>query len=888
MVLLRCTGKETNVTDEGEQHFLEQLTEICRLSSTLPWQDALQKALTLFAETVHAQEAILLLLDEQQAPQYCVNYKPTEIPILYAALQKYAARWQKGLVQRGCHVLKIPEHHKPLWLLPVPPHSHIPRGVMAFANTTGTFPQALFEQGGALLTPLVHNAQLQYADKAAARRDRDPAATRQQRQRHTYLESLYTLISTINTETNLDEILRAGLAQAMQIAEMTEGRIYLLDRRAQLLKLNVCLGCLTDDTTQAATFAPGEGGPGQALAEKWLVVEHDPPSSTPAVVPLTHVNLPLIVAGQVIGVMRLSTPNKQTLSLEVTQLLVTIADQLALTLQRGQLTDRLQNQLRIVRQLYEVSTAFLSQMSSSAIIFLLLRALYDNIVGAVGAVFYHFENQQWLRTQIYLGGNLSLKAHWTEGPVTREENELLSQCRDERMMVMSRAGHPAMPTFGELREGLGIQQVLCFPLSLPGRTCSDIVAVFMAEERPLEENETILAWAIVQQSLTALVRIKHYEESQKSESLLRAILESSRDGIVLIDVETPELNIRYINGPLLQMLALSGDAELWETRTLSDLIAVINRDMPKLAMWLMAAIHRQTDTASPVTAAETTDVHTVPVFETPRGLFLQVQNWPIYVTRQRSLETLFLFRDVTETKRLEEVREDLLSMLVHDMRNPLSATEYSLQLLTDPEVNDIADDLVNIALNSVGRLKNLVETILEIGRIEAGRFELHPQAVALADMVAEIARRTVIPNDSLGLTLDIPYDLPFLWVDAAAITRVFENLFNNALKFVPKKAGRVAVSATQQGDRVKVEVYNNGPHIPEDVQKRLFKKFAAGQYEGRGYGLGLAYCRLVVEAHGGNIWMRNHPEGGVSFFFTLPVLEHALSDAHGHQCPCYP
>jgi len=877
-----------DVTDESEQQFLAQLIEICRLSSTTSWQDSLQKALAIFAEAVNTQEAVLLVLDEKQAPQYCVNYQPVEIPMLYVALQKYASRWQKGLKHRGCHALKIPERGTPLWLLPVPSHSNVPRGVLAFANVKGAFPQALFEQGSALLTPLVHNAQLQLIrDTAPTELDHESATTRQQRQRHTYLESLYTLISTINTETNLDEILRAGLGQAMQIADMAQGRIYLLDRRKQLLKLNVCLGCTESDIAQARTFAPGEGGPGRAFAEKWLVVEHDPSATTDDATPLTHVNLPLIVEGQVVGVMCLSTHNRQTLSLEVTQLLVTIADQLAITLQRGQLTSRLQNQLQIVRQLYEVSAAFLSLMSSSAITFLLLRALYDNIASAVGAVFYHLEKQQWSRAQVYLGGNPDLKSRWTEGPVTQEEFEFLSQCQDGHLMMVLNA-EATTPALWKPLEDAGIKQVLYFPLALPGRVCSDIVAVFMAEERPLEENESVLAWAIVQQSLTALVRIKHYEDSQKSESLLRAILESSRDGIILIDVETPELNIRYINGALLEMLTLPGTTGLWETRTLPDIIAVIGRDMPKLAAWLMEVIHSQTDVTSPVTTTDTaTDTadgkHATPVFETPRGLFLQLQNWPVYAAPQRSPGTLFLFRDVTETKMLEMMREDLLSMLVHDMRNPLSATEYSLQLLEDPEMRDIAHELVSIALNSIGRLRNLVETILEINRIEAGRFELHLQVVVLAELVAEIARRMIISSDDLSLTLDIPYDLPFLEVDAAAITRVFENLFSNALKFVPKKNGRIVVSAAQQGGWVKVEVYNNGPHVPPDVQKRLFKKFASGQYEGRGYGLGLAYCRLVVEAHGGNIWVRNQPEGGVSFYFTLPILEHASAEEPPHE-----
>ncbi len=869
-----------NVTAENETQFIAQLIEICRLSSAVPWQISLQKALTLFADIMHAQEAVLLVLNDVQSPLHCINYNQTEIPVLYAALQKYATRWQKYIAHRGCHTLMIPEHVTPLLLLPVPPHADNPRGLFAFSAVADTFSQSLLEQGSALLAPLVQSAQLQYENEISLiRRTDDPVIARQQRQRQTYLESLYTLISTINTETNLDEILRAGLNQAMQIADMVQGRIYLLDRHEQVLKLSVCLGCTSGDADQSVTFAPGEGGPGRAFSQKWMIVERDQPPVGDFKGPTTHVNLPLIIGGQVIGVMRLSTLNKQTLSLEVTQLLITIADQLALTLQRGQLADQMRDQLQIVRRLYEISTAFLSQMSSSDIIFLLLRALHDNITSAIGTVFYTIEEERWVRAQTYTVRSPNLKSLWAEGSVWDRELEFLTSCQEERMSVVSRSRNKDIPPFWKHVEAVGAKQVVYFPVCSPGQDCSGIAAVLMAEERPLEENETVLAWAMVQQGIAALVRIKHYEDSQKSESLLRAILESSRDGIILVDVETSELDIRYINGPMLDMLALPGNTAFWEERALPEIITAITPGTPKLAEWLTEVVNKPpTVEVPPDITDDDASSQTMPVFETTRGLSLQVQNWVVYAEQGQSLGALFLFHDVTEAKALEKMRQDLLDMLVHDMRNPLSAAEYSLHLLTDPEMSDVTDNLINIAVTSTERLKKLVEMILEISRLEAGRFELHPQALILADHVAEIAQRTILTNNNLCLDVALSYDLPFLWVDGGLVTRIFENLFSNALKFVPKQQGRITVSAAQEGDWVKVEVYNNGPAIPPEMQKRLFSKFAAGQHQTRGYGLGLAFCRLAVEAHGGNIWVRNQPDGGVSFYFTLPIWEDPDAD----------
>ncbi len=881
----RFGGK--SVEAENSQSFITKLSEICRLSGDLPWQTAIQQALALFAQTAQTQNAALLLLDESCMPLYCTQHQQPESQVLCIALQKYASRWQKGLARRGFHTLIIHELVTPMWLLPIPPNSETPRALMVFTDVGDAFPQALLEQGGALLTPLMHSALMQCKrESSRSKRPPDSVITRQQRQRQTYLESLYTLISTINTATNLEDILTTGLSHAMQIADMVQGKIYLLDKKEQVLKLSVCLGSPIDGIDQKTTFMPGEGGPGRALVQKWMVVEHDPPvaatGSAEAREPQSHVNLPLIVEDKAVGVMRLSTLNKQALSLEVTQLLVTIADQLALTLQRGQLADQMREQLQIMHRLYEITTAFLSQTGSHGTIFLLLRALHDNISGAIGTVFYRVENGQWVRSQIYAPGDNLFKAHWTEGPVWEGETAFLEASRQERMQILTEARRDEFPTLWEHVAAVRAKQVLYLPLFASRDDRAGIVAVLMAEENALDENETILAWAIVQQGIAALVRINLYEATQKSESLMRAILESSRDGIILVGFDNGQPTIRYINGPTLRMLTLPGNAAYWESRALTEMIEVTAANAPKLAEWLTEAAGQVQNVVKPIkdiagkTAAA--ENHYVPVFETASGLTLLVQRWDVYAEQNQSLGALFLFRDVTEVKALERMREDLLNMLVHDMRNPLSTAQHALHLLRDPQMQDVADGLINIAFTSTERLTKLVETILEISRLESGRFELQQQAIILAEHVAEVVKNTFVSTENISVEVEVPYTLPFLWVDAAALTRVFENLLSNARKFVPKQAGRIRIAAIQEGPWVQVEVYNNGPYIPPEIQKLLFTKFVAGQYQGRGYGLGLAFCRLVVEAHGGKIWIRNQPEGGVSFYFTLPIWEDPDAD----------
>ncbi len=140
----------------------------------------------------------------------------------------------------------------------------------------------------------------------------------------------------------------------------------------------------------------------------------------------------------------------------------------------------------------------------------------------------------------------------------------------------------------------------------------------------------------------------------------------------------------------------------------------------------------------------------------------------------------------------------------------------------------------------------------------------------------------------MRLTVDIPDALPVLDTDADKIERVLLNLVDNAIKFTPA-GGEVIVQAHPAGDRdapdgyVRVEVKDTGPGIPDDSKERLFDRFT--QLDGvrgrrRGTGLGLTYCRLAVEAHGGRIWVEDNPQGGAIFAFTLP-----LADMDGSRLP---
>lgn len=249
---------------------------------------------------------------------------------------------------------------------------------------------------------------------------------------------------------------------------------------------------------------------------------------------------------------------------------------------------------------------------------------------------------------------------------------------------------------------------------------------------------------------------------------------------------------------------------------------------------------------------------------------------------------LMVFTDVTEERELAQARKDFSSMIVHDLRGPLTAIMTSIKLLNEIAAQDDAlgssvRDTTDASLRAVRKLLNLVDSLLDVSKLESGVLALEREPADLAAMCRSIVDELAPLAEELEveLGLDLPADLPVLDVDAEKIERVLLNLIDNAIKFTPA-GGSVCVQARvpgahDQGDQaVRLDVVDTGPGVPDEYKERLFDRFAQikGQHgRRRGTGLGLTFCKMAVEAHGGAIWIEDNPEGGAVFSLTLPVVD---------------
>lgn len=684
---------------------------------------------------------------------------------------------------------------------------------------------------------------------------------RESQQRHRNLERLNTMISTFNETPTLAEILDIGLEQALRIAGMDAGSVYLWEERAQRLMLRTRRGFPAGEATPSETVERGAGMIGEAFAAQEVRVERtcacDPAQDR------ARVCLPLIMNDHPVGVMSLQTQRRYTLTPMMSQFLRTITHQLALTVQRGQLTSQMHNQVETLHYLYQMSAAFVSQVSTPNIIFILLRMLTDVVEGVLAAGFYRYQDG-WQRARVYLPPRAStqLRARWHAGRLWPDESALLDTCRQGRQSVRVRTHPASTPALAAEIEALGAEEMLYFPLFLPHQEAFGVVGALLDASRALESHELILTGAIIQQASAALSRAQLYETSRESEIQMQAILESSADGLFLVG---DDLGIRYINSQAQRMLAVGDVYADWKEHSLPELIAALRHTSRELADYMVDLTRNIWNAASEPPSN----------FKTQQNRMLKVQHWAVNTEREQCQGALFVLRDVTEQQALERMRDDILHMLVHDMRNPLSVLKNALECLRDPKMRDSNDEVIEIATSNTERLLNLVNQILEIGKLEADRFNLRYDALILSEHVRRLLTRFTFPNQGrLKMEVDIPQTLQPLWGDAAVIVRIFENILNNALKFLPEEDGHIRITAREKGPWVEVVVFNNGPPIELETYSRLFQKFSPGSSEKRGYGLGLAFCRLAVEAHGGKIWAENLEEG-VAFFFTLPTIDRA-------------
>ena len=239
----------------------------------------------------------------------------------------------------------------------------------------------------------------------------------------------------------------------------------------------------------------------------------------------------------------------------------------------------------------------------------------------------------------------------------------------------------------------------------------------------------------------------------------------------------------------------------------------------------------------------------------------------------------WILRNISERKELDVMREDLAAMIYHDLRSPLANIVSSLDMLEaiiPPSSSPSLEMLFNITTRSIDRMQRLINSLLDINRLETGNPITNQKAIDPHVLVNEAmdAVRPIVESKHQVVQISLPSDLPELWVDTDMIRRVIINLVENATKFTPMNE-TLMIGGQLEGDWVKMWIIDHGQGISPEFHQHIFEKFTRLQSDRfpKGMGLGLAFCRLAVQAHGGKIWVESEINKGSTFIFTLPFVK---------------
>ena len=244
-------------------------------------------------------------------------------------------------------------------------------------------------------------------------------------------------------------------------------------------------------------------------------------------------------------------------------------------------------------------------------------------------------------------------------------------------------------------------------------------------------------------------------------------------------------------------------------------------------------------------------------------------------------------RQVNERlKELDKLKTEFVNTVNHELRTPLTSIKEGINLVLDGSAGPVTGDqatFLQIAKNNIDRLHRLINNLLDISKIEAGRMELHPTRFHLSLLVEEgiSLHRLKAKEKGVHLSLSTIPDLLPVEVDRDRMLQVLSNLVNNAIKFTPNGGEVRLITRPWDGQFVCICVQDSGPGIRQEDQNKLFGKFQQigdeKQRKTGGTGLGLAICKAIVEAHGGKIWIESEVGKGSRFYFTVPVYQKEMA-----------
>jgi len=683
--------------------------------------------------------------------------------------------------------------------------------------------------------------------------------------RQALLELLYRISREVATTLDLAVLLERVLYLALKTIKAFRGSIIILDENGNPFESAIIVQDQVITHTNEQLKATLEGGlagwvvnhrkpvliPDTSKDKRWLQRPDDKETGGKSAV-----SVPITVHNDLVGVITLVHPEPNHLKKKHINLIRAIADQAGIAVLNAQLFGETNRQARIMTALANSATAMASTLN--------LEVVLNNILKEIQTA---LEVESVALSLIDLeGGFLEYKA------AIHESIDLHSKLFGKKILIgQGFAGWVAKNGVGEIVTNpaqdprflqtnkvypeMSPHAIVAAPIFIPGRVLGVLEAInpragqFEPDALQVLSGIGSLAGSFIQNA-------RLYEDLQDTHSRYYDLFENSIDPIIITDLE----------GKIIE----SNQRTLQTSRyTEEQLRKMVISDIHEVKWDAIGSnyLSLEEDTSSSYESK----------LISQDGIEIPIQVNVHQVQMADDCRLQWILRDITERKNLDQLREDLTSMIFHDLRSPLSNVISSLDVIRaslpgteDPEIQSLFD----IANRSTVRIQRLTRSLLDINRLESGQPITDTEAFHPEELI-QYARQELKAQAEAKkqqVNLAVQEGIPQVVADRNMIERVLINLVQNAIKYTPSN-GKIEIGSKMIENEIHFWVLDSGPGVEPDYIDRIFDKYTRIHPDERikGLGLGLAFCRLAVEGHGGRIWVENLPDGGAKFTFTLPT-----------------
>jgi NtrC-family two-component system sensor histidine kinase KinB len=680
------------------------------------------------------------------------------------------------------------------------------------------------------------------------------------------LDLLYRISRELAGALDLGEVLEQVLKLSLQYVSGSNGSVIVLDTKGRPVdSIIIVKDKVIEETTQQLRFTLDKGLAGWVVSKRQAVLVEDtsldkrwrraPTGAEAKGGPKSVVSAPLLVRDDLVGVITLTHPEPNFFNETHLELVQTIAGQAAIAVLNARLYAESQRRAQAMSavagsasaigaslDIQQVLDSILEQTTSALNVEAVSLALVDkekkNIVfqAATGE-----QSKNILGLSIGIGQGI---AGWV---AQKGESVIVPDAQNDERFYAS----------VDQNTGYKTKAIACAPIRSNGNLIGVLEAINPLDGSFDEADLTVIE-GIGNLAGAAIEHAQFFKQVEAARSRYRELFEDSIDPILITDWEG---NISEANR---QAELLSG----FDKQTLTQM----NIHHLHQADWKALG-----DELANLKNGKTISYESSLMGHGSSEIFVECYVHSIEVEGQQQVQ--WIMRDITERKNLDNLREDLASMIYHDLRSPLANVVSGLDVLEmmlptdeDPTIRSVLD----IAMRSTERVQRLATSLLDTSRMEAGQSIGKPEPNAVADLARD-AIESVLPMaeaKEVKIETAVVKGLPKAMVDGEMIKRVLINLIENAIKY-SNEGMLITIGAKRENDWIQLSVQDEGRGIPKEEQKRIFEKFTRVQVgatgKTKGLGLGLAYCKLAVEGHGGRIWVESEKGKGSKFLFTVPT-----------------